>query len=134
MRLVTNDALVAGLRNQQAMHRSSTAPTAGAVLSSAWRNAPANASQTRLKAAAKAGESTKDRWPDSRDPTVAVRGNPEHGYDDEGGWAAPRHPEDYGVVMRQWRKQTPHYEHTKNAADTLQNTLATQAHEAGEGK
>jgi len=54
----------------------------------------------------------KNKWPDSRDPNVAVRGDPTKGYEDEGGWAVPRQPEDYTIVMRQWRKQSPHYEHT----------------------
>lgn len=60
----------------------------------------------------------KNRWPDSRDPNVAVRGDPnKEGYDDEGGWTAPRHSEDYTIVMRQWRKQNPRYEHKKMEPD-----------------
>ncbi len=58
----------------------------------------------------------KNRWPDSRDPNVAVRGDPaKDGYEDEGGWTAPRQleKEDYTIVMRQWRKQSPYYEHKK---------------------
>ena len=55
----------------------------------------------------------KNRWPDSRDPNVAVRGDAMNGYEDEGGWAVPRHSEDYSIVVRQWRKQSPHYEHKK---------------------
>lgn len=54
----------------------------------------------------------KNRRPDSGDPRVVVRGDPnKDGYEGEGGWAVPRHPEDYAIVMRQWRKQSPHYEH-----------------------
>ena len=57
----------------------------------------------------------KNRRPDSGDPRVVVRGDPnKEGYEGEGGWAVPRHPEDYAIVMRQWRKQSPYYEHTKN--------------------
>ena len=52
----------------------------------------------------------RDRRPDSGDPRVVVRGDP-NGYEGEGGWAVPRRPEDYSIVMRQWRKQSPHYEH-----------------------
>ena len=52
-----------------------------------------------------------NRWPDSRDPNVAVRGNQTTGYDDEGGWATERQTEDYKIVMRQWRAQSPKYEH-----------------------
>jgi len=55
----------------------------------------------------------KDRWPDSRDPNVAVRGDVIRGYDDEGGWTVKRQPEDYSIVMRQWRKQSSTYEHEK---------------------
>jgi hypothetical protein len=63
----------------------------------------------------------KNRWPDSRDPNVAVRGNPIKGYDDEGGWAVPRQLEleDYTIVMRQWRAQNPHYDHKKIEADEV---------------
>ena len=56
----------------------------------------------------------KDRWPDSRDPNVAVRGDLSKGYEDEGGWTSPKHTEDYSIVMRQWRKQSPLYEHEKS--------------------
>jgi uncharacterized protein len=61
----------------------------------------------------------KNRWPDSRDPNVAVRGDPTKGYEDEGGWAVPRQPEkeDYAIVMRQWRKQSPYYEHKTNGTN-----------------
>lgn len=56
----------------------------------------------------------KSRRPDSGDPRVVVRGDPnKDGYEGEGGWAVPRHPEDYSIVMRQWRKQSPHYDHKK---------------------
>ncbi len=56
----------------------------------------------------------KNRRPDSGDPRVVVRGDPnKDGYEGEGGWAVPRHTEDYSIVMRQWRKQSPHYEHKK---------------------
>ncbi|MDD2754424.1 MAG: ATP-binding protein [Methanothrix sp.] len=60
----------------------------------------------------------KNQWPDSRDPNVAVRGDPNiEGYDDEGGWTAPKQQEDYKIVMRQWRKQSPHYEHNSKESD-----------------
>jgi uncharacterized protein len=56
----------------------------------------------------------KHRQPDSGDPRVVVRGDPnKDGYEGEGGWAVPRHTEDYAIVMRQWRTQSPHYEHKK---------------------
>ena len=57
----------------------------------------------------------KNRRPDSGDPRVVVRGDVNNdGYEGEGGWAVPRHPEDYAIVMRQWRKQSPRYEHKKD--------------------
>jgi uncharacterized protein len=53
----------------------------------------------------------KNRRPDSGDPRVVVRGDPtKDGYEGEGGWAVPRHAEDYSIVMRQWRQQNPRYE------------------------
>jgi hypothetical protein len=59
----------------------------------------------------------KGRRPDSSDPLVVVRGDSnEDGYEGEGGWAVDRHNEDYAIVMRQWRKQSPHYEHKKDSA------------------
>ncbi|MDP3027913.1 MAG: ATP-binding protein [Deltaproteobacteria bacterium] len=67
----------------------------------------------------------KNRWPDSRDPNVVVRGDSTKGYEDEGGWAVPRQLEleDYTIVMRQWRKQSPYYEHKKTETnDTEGNT------------
>jgi DNA helicase HerA-like ATPase len=63
----------------------------------------------------------KGRRPDSSDPRVVVRMVPtipndpkKNGYEAEGGWATPRHAEDYAIIMRQWRQQSPHYEHKKN--------------------
>ena len=56
-------------------------------------------------------------WPDSRDPSVAVRGDATKGYDDEGGWATQRQPEDYRILMRQWRAQRPQYEHKRVGPD-----------------
>ena len=58
-----------------------------------------------------------NRWPDSRDPNVAVRGDLTRGYEDEGGWATQRQPEDYKIIMRQWRAQSPQYEHKKIEQD-----------------
>lgn len=58
-----------------------------------------------------------NRRPDSGDPRVVVRGDANvDGYEGEGGWAVPRYAEDYAVVMRQWRKQSAHYEHKKTEA------------------
>lgn len=58
----------------------------------------------------------KGRRPDSSDPRVVVRGDPnKDGYEGEGGWAVNRHDEDYAIVMRQWRKQSPRYEHKKGS-------------------
>ncbi len=60
----------------------------------------------------------KNRWPDSRDPNVAVRGDAIRGFDDEGGWTVQRQLEDYTIVMKQWRKQSSTYEHKKNEPAT----------------
>lgn len=54
----------------------------------------------------------KHRRPDSEDPRIVVRGDPaKDGYEGEGGWAVPRHTEDYTIVLTQWRRQNPRYEH-----------------------
>ena len=74
----------------------------------------------------------KNRWPDSRDPNVAVRGNSTKGYEDEGGWAVQRQleKEDYTIVMRQWRKQSPYYEHKMiDTNDTDFNIAPGENHE-----
>ena len=67
---------------------------------------------------------SKNRWPDSRDPRVVVRvvptlvGNPQKdGYESEGGWSVSRLKEDYAIVMRQWRRQSPDYEHRNSESD-----------------
>ena len=65
-----------------------------------------------------------NRWPDSRDPNVAVRGDPTKGYDDEGGWATHRQPEDYKIIMRQWRAQNSQYEHKKIERDSSATNAA----------
>ena len=60
----------------------------------------------------------RDRRPDSVDPRVAVRGSLQgDGYDGPGGWNQKRDQPDYASVVRQWRKQTPYYEH-KTRAET----------------
>lgn len=66
---------------------------------------------------------TKDKRPDSVDPRVVVRGNINDGYDGPGGWSQRRDPPDYSAMVRQWRKQSPHYEHNKNtkAGDNVNN-------------
>jgi hypothetical protein len=52
------------------------------------------------------------RRPESVDPLVVVPGDAHlDGFEGEGGWATERHGEDYTVVLRQWRKQNPVYEH-----------------------
>jgi hypothetical protein len=62
----------------------------------------------------------KDRRPDSVDPRVVVAGDcTKEGYEGEGGWATPRRQDDYTIVVRQWRKQNPRYEHQRNAPETL---------------
>lgn len=53
----------------------------------------------------------KDKRPDSVDPRVVVRGDVNDGFEGPGGWSQRRDPADYAAMVRQWRKQTPHYEH-----------------------
>jgi hypothetical protein len=58
----------------------------------------------------------KDRRPDSIDPRVAVRGSSQKdGFESPGGWNQKRDKQDYAIVVRQWRKQSPHYEHKLTA-------------------
>jgi hypothetical protein len=52
-----------------------------------------------------------DRRPDSVDPRVVERGNVNEGFQGPGGWGQRRDPSDYAAMVRQWRMQTPHYEH-----------------------
>ena len=52
-----------------------------------------------------------DRRPDSVDPCVVERGNLNEGFQGPGGWGQRRDPSDYAAMVRQWRMQTPHYEH-----------------------
>jgi hypothetical protein len=60
----------------------------------------------------------KDRRPDSADPKVVVRGSlQKDGFEGPGGWNQRRDKSEYSAVIRQWRKQSPHYEH-KPASDT----------------
>ena len=55
---------------------------------------------------------TKDRRPDSIDPKVAVRGSAQKdGFEGPGGWNQIRDRPDYAAVVRQWRKQSPKYQH-----------------------
>ena len=55
----------------------------------------------------------KDRRPDSVDPRVAVRGSlQKDGFEGPGGWNQRRDNPDYAAVVRQWRKQSPRYEHS----------------------
>lgn len=59
----------------------------------------------------------KHRRPDSEDPRIVVPGEAsKDGYEGEGGWAVRRTSENYAIVLRQWRKQSPDYEHQPPAA------------------
>lgn len=59
----------------------------------------------------------KNRLPDSVDPRVAVRGSlAKEGFDSPGGWNQRRDNPDYTALVRQWRKQTPRYEHKPKVA------------------
>ncbi len=63
------------------------------------------------------------RRPDSVDPRVVVPGDANtEGYEGEGGWAVPLQSEDYTILLRQWRKQSPHYEHNKPQVSVENNS------------
>jgi uncharacterized protein len=60
----------------------------------------------------------KNRRPDSVDPRVVVRGSPnKDGFSGPGGWNQRRDKSDYAAVVRQWRKQSPYYEHKPPRTD-----------------
>lgn len=68
-----------------------------------------------------------NRRPDSVDPRVVVRvilDQGQLGYEGPAGWSQRRDPSDYAAMVRQWRKQSPSYEHmarTDDAAEHLNN-------------
>ena len=53
----------------------------------------------------------KDKRPDSVDPRVVVPNYKDDGFGGPGGWNQSRDQPDYTAMVRQWRKQSPHYEH-----------------------
>jgi uncharacterized protein len=55
-----------------------------------------------------------NRRPDSVDPRVVVRKVIDQGaeaFEGPAGWGQSRQDTDYGAMVRQWRNQSPHYEH-----------------------
>ncbi|MCW5234341.1 ATP-binding protein [Verminephrobacter eiseniae] len=58
-----------------------------------------------------------DRRPDSIDPRVVERGDLTEGFQGLGGWNQHCDSSDYSVMVRQWRKQSPHYDHIKPMAN-----------------
>ncbi|MFN4231184.1 ATP-binding protein [Parvibaculum sp.] len=53
---------------------------------------------------------SRERRPDSADPTVVVRSDVQgDGYEQEGGWTIPPITEKYDIVLRQWRSQSSRY-------------------------
>lgn len=65
-----------------------------------------------------------NRRPDSADPRVVARSIIDQGYrgyEGPGSWNQVRDPADYPAVVRQWRKQTQHYEHKPVTAGDLKN-------------
>ncbi|WNV04033.1 DUF87 domain-containing protein [Candidatus Methylospira mobilis] len=56
-----------------------------------------------------------DRRPDSVDPRVVERGDINSGFQGPAGWGQRRDPPDYAAMVRQWRKQSPYYEHKPSA-------------------
>jgi len=71
-----------------------------------------------------------NRRPDSVDPPVVVRTMLDQGhlgYAGPAGWSQRRDPSDYVAVVRQWRKQSPTYEHNQAAGGVIK--LADNANE-----
>lgn len=65
-----------------------------------------------------------DRRPDSVDPRVVERGDEKDGFFGPGGWGQRRDPPDYKPMVRQWRRQSPHYDHQQVVAPAeLEPTL-----------
>ena len=55
-----------------------------------------------------------DRRPDSSDPRVVARKVIDQGgvgFEGPASWNQQRDPADYPAMVRQWRRQDPHYEH-----------------------
>ena len=63
-----------------------------------------------------------DRRPDSVDPQVVERGSLSEGFQGPGGWGQCRDPSDYAAMVRQWRMQTPHYEHKAHMVEAPQKS------------
>jgi uncharacterized protein len=61
-----------------------------------------------------------NKRPDSVDPRVVVRGNASDGYHGPAGWSQRRDPSDYGAMVKQWRKQSPHYEHKSSVVNSIE--------------
>ena len=59
--------------------------------------------------------------PDSIDPRVVERGNINEGFQGPGGWGQRRDPSDYAAMVRQWRMQSPHYEHKVSTTEAINN-------------
>ena len=58
----------------------------------------------------------RQRRPDSEDPRIVVRETDgDGGFDGEGGWTAPANTEEYSIVVKQWRKQDPRYQHERSS-------------------
>jgi len=60
-----------------------------------------------------------NRRPDSEDPCVVVRRDPDGGYHGPAGWSQTRDPTDYKPMVKQWRKQSRHYEHKQADLDSI---------------
>jgi hypothetical protein len=72
-----------------------------------------------------------NRRPDSVDPRVVVRAlidQGQLGYEGPAGWSQRRDPADYAAMVRQWRKQSPTYEH-KPAPESAPENPGNEAKE-----
>jgi DNA helicase HerA-like ATPase len=62
----------------------------------------------------------KDQRPDSVDPKVVVKLIDDQGvslFEGPGGWAQEKGVSDYSILVKQWRKQSPKYEHEPPAEE-----------------
>lgn len=60
-----------------------------------------------------------NRRPDSEDPSVVERRDADGGYQGPAGWSQLRDPPNYVPMVRQWRKQSHHYEHKPIAVNAI---------------
>lgn len=66
------------------------------------------------------------RRPESEDPRVVVRKASDGGFKGPAGWSQVRDPSNYPSMVKQWRKQTQHYEHDKPSLATSNSPVTPE--------